>query len=138
MARPKKSRLICSVPKTDSFNAGRRKNDCVEIDIDEFESIRLIDYVGLTQGECAKQMRVARSTITAIYDSARYKISSSLVNNKSIKINTEDVDFELCPNSNYCCGHCGKNRCGRCKHGSCERCIGIFHPPGEECYVVQL
>lgn len=138
MARPKKNRLICQAPNVDGFNISRKKNELVELTIDEYETIRLIDNVKLTQSECAKQMRVARSTIAAVYDSARYKLSDSLINNRGIKIVTEGIDFELCENSKHCCGNCGKNRCGRCKHGSCDRCIGIFHPPGEECYVVQF
>lgn len=135
MARPRKNRRICSVPNQKQFKSFDKGENTVDITIDEFEAVRLIDYVGLTQQECAKQMQVARSTITAIYDSARYKISDSLINNKSL--NVEGGDFELCPNSKHCCGQCGKNRCGRCKHGTCDRCIGIFHEPGRECFVVQ-
>lgn len=135
MARPKKSRRICSVPNVRKYNVSKDISSMIEITVDEYEAIRLIDYVGLTQQECAKQMEVARSTITAIYDSARYKISDSIINQKGLKV--ADGDYELCPNSHYCCGHCGKNRCGRCQHGTCERCTGIFHEPGEECFVVQ-
>ncbi len=135
MARPKKSRRLCSIPDVKSYNIGKDISSSVKMTFDEFEVIRLIDYVGLTQNDCAKQMEVARSTITAVYDRARYKLSDSIVNKKAISI--EGGDFELCPNSDHCCGHCGKNRCGNCKHGTCDRCIGIFHEPGEECFVVQ-
>ncbi len=134
MARPKKSRRVCAVPDIKKFN-GNCEKDEISITVDEYEAVRLIDYVGLTQQECAKQMQVARSTITAIYDNARYKISDSIVNSKPLKI--EGGDYELCPNSKHCCGQCGKNRCLRCKHGTCERCIGIFHEPGKECFVIQ-
>lgn len=135
MARPKKSRRLCSIPDVKSYNIGKDISSSVKMTFDEFEVIRLIDYVGLTQNDCAKQMEVARSTITAVYDRARYKLSDSIVNKKAISI--EGGDFELCPNSDHCCGHCGKNRCGNCNHGTCDRCIGIFHEPGEECFVVQ-
>lgn len=134
MARPKKSRRVCSVPEIKNFNKECKK-DAVSITVDEYEAVRLIDYVGLTQQECAKQMQVARSTITAIYDNARYKISDSIVNSKPLKI--DGGDYELCPNSKHCCGQCGKNRCSRCRHGTCERCIGIFREPGKECFVIQ-
>ena len=135
MARPRKNRRICSVPDTLNYNTNGDNNEIIDITVDEFETVRLIDYVGLTQQECAKQMQVARSTITAIYDSARYKISDSIINSKPLKV--AGGDFELCPNAKHCCGKCGKNRCGRCKHGTCDRCIGIFHEPGKECFVVQ-
>ncbi len=135
MARPRKHKRICSLPDTKNYNINVKSKDIIDITVEEYEAVRLIDYVGLTQQECAKQMQVARSTITAIYDAARYKISDSIINNKQLKV--DGGDFELCPNSKYCCGKCGKNRCGRCKHGSCDRCIGIFHEPGRECFVVQ-
>lgn len=133
MARPRKHRRICHIPSVNEYNNGKSKNGAISITVDEYEAIRLIDYIGLTQQECAKQMQVARSTITAIYDSARYKISSSIVADKSL--NVSGGDFEICENANHCCGQCGKNKCGRCRHGSCERCIGIFHESGQECYI---
>ncbi len=135
MSRPRKHRRVCSVPDEKNYNVNANKDKTIDITVDEYEVVRLIDYVGLTQQECARQMQVARSTITAIYDTVRYKISDSIVNSKAIKV--EGGDYEVCPNSKHCCGQCGKNRCGRCKHGSCDRCIGIFHEPGMECFVVQ-
>lgn len=134
MARPRKDRHICSVPTKMNFNKGNKK-DAVSITVDEYETVRLIDYVGLTQQECAKQMQVARSTITSIYDNARYKISDSIINDKPL--NVDGGDFKLCENAKHCCGQCGRNKCGRCKHGTCDRCIGIFREPGQECFVVQ-
>lgn len=135
MARPRKHKRICSVPNKKMFNLNEVKKSLVKMTVEEYESVRLIDFVGLTQQECAKQMQVSRSTITAIYDSARYKIADSIVSGKAVEV--DGGDFELCPNSKHCCGQCGKNRCGRCKHGTCDRCIGIFHEPGRECFVVQ-
>lgn len=135
MARPKKSRTICGVPKISSFNNGCNTKGTVELTVDEYEVVRQIDYLGLTQNECARQMQVARATIAAIYDTAKYKISDSMVNNKAVKI--EGGDYEVCTGSKYCCGHCGQNRCGRCNHGKCDRCTGIFHERGRECYVLQ-
>lgn len=135
MARPKKTRTICSMPKTDEFNMCGNSKDTVKLTVDEYEAVRLIDYMGLTQNECARQMEVARTTITAIYDSAKYKISDSIINHKAVKI--EGGDYELCSGAKYCCGHCGQNKCGRCNHGKCDRCTGIFHERGRECFVLQ-
>lgn len=135
MARPKKHKRICKIPETQIFNKSGKANGKSEITFDESEVIRLIDYIGLTQQECAKQMQVARSTITAVYESARYKISDSILNNKELRI--QGGDYELCQNSGYCCGQCGKSKCRHCKHGSCANCIGIYHEPGRECYVIQ-
>ena len=46
--------------------------------MDEYEAVRLIDLLGLTQEECAAQMNVARTTVQAIYDSAREKLARML------------------------------------------------------------
>ena len=136
MARPKKHRRVCRLPDKNVIgNKDKKSGQPVTMTVDEFEIIRLIDYEGYTQQECAKQMQVARSTVTAVYDRARYNISDSLINDKMVKI--DGGDFELCENSKTCCGQCGKNKCGRCRHGRCEHCIGIFHPAGKECYVGQ-
>lgn len=132
MARPRKHKLICEIPQDRIFNGGKKSKDKIEIAVDEYEVIRLIDYKGLTQQECAKQMQVARSTVTSVYENARYKLSSSIINDKALEIT--GGDFELCKSHNFCCGQCGKSKCRHCKHGTCDNCIGIFHEPGRECY----
>ena len=131
MARPKKSRTVCFEPNITEFVKIKNNKEFVELTVDEYETLRLIDYMGLTQLECALQMQVARSTIASIYENARYKISDSLVNGKSIKIG--GGDYNLCANRKHCCGKCGTYSCGRCNHGACERCTGVFHPKGQEC-----
>ena len=94
MARPKKARKVCFEPNIAELIKPKNGRGCVELTVDEYETLRLIDYMGLTQYECALQMEVARSTIAAIYENARYKISDSLVNGKSIKIS--GGDYILC------------------------------------------
>ncbi len=51
----------------------------VVMSLDEFETIRLLDREGLTQEQCAERMGVARTTVTAIYESARRKTAEALV-----------------------------------------------------------
>ncbi|MGN0521923.1 MAG: DUF134 domain-containing protein [Eubacterium sp.] len=133
MPRPKKCRRVCSLPKTDAFKAPSRHSSSVNITIDEYETIRLIDNLGLTQKECAKQMDVARSTITSIYEEARKKIADAVVNGKGLTIGGGDI--ELCRNCKSCCGSCGKNKCGRCNHGACEKCTGNCIESQKRCNV---
>lgn len=134
MARPRKHRKLCSLPDVKQFNDCNSQGDAIIMTDDEYETLRLIDYLGLTQQECARQMQVARTSITATYDRARYKLADSVINQKKVVVT--GGEFVLCKNSASCCGQCGKSRCSRCKHGSCDMCIGIYHKPGRECYTL--
>ncbi|MCF7878258.1 MAG: DUF134 domain-containing protein [Candidatus Omnitrophica bacterium] len=87
--RPKKTRWVkcepgerCFRPQCKSLN----KLEGVYMTIDEFEAIRLSHLEGLTQVQVAKKMKVHRSTISRILESANYKIADALVNIKAIKI----------------------------------------------------
>ena len=49
-----------------------RNNDVeITLSLEEYETIRLIDYSGLNQEQCASQMHVARTTVQRIYTEAR-------------------------------------------------------------------
>lgn len=74
--------------------------------VDEYETIRLIDGQALTQEECAEQMNVSRTTVQAIYDSARKKLADVLVNGKALAI--RGGSFEVCDDASTCChAQCG-------------------------------
>ena len=96
MARPRKWRRICRLPACSRFGPlnNPAEDGPVIMSIDEYESIRLIDLVGMTQEECAAQMNISRTTVQGIYNDARKKLSDSLVNGKVLFI--EGGDFELC------------------------------------------
>lgn len=109
MARPQKCRCICSKPQNTCFvpqrGAVRQK---VTIGYDEYETIRLLDHVQLTQEQCAKKMRVSRTTVTRMYDSARRKIADALVCGKQIEIAGGDVIVcaaprPECADEPHCC-----------------------------------
>lgn len=91
--------------------------------LDEYETIRLIDLLGCTQEECAEQMGVARTTVQAVYNNARYKLAMSLVKGKRLLI--DGGDYMLCTEADNCCKKncssrtgcqcmCGKTQ-GNCK-----------------------
>ena len=60
--------------------------ESVRMTVDEYEAVRLLDAEGLTQEACADRMNVARTTVTAIYDSARKKIADAIVHGKRLLI----------------------------------------------------
>jgi len=104
MARPIKPRTICSKPKINIFGPRNLSEEIyVDMSLEEFEAIRLIDYNNLTQEECASFMGVARTTVQKIYNDARGKIADALVNGRTLKI--EGGNYHLCnnmPHRKYC------------------------------------
>ena len=88
MPRPCKKRRICGMPVHNRFGpkgiANITDDKIVNMTLDEFECVRLIDHEGMTQEECAAQMDVARSTVQAIYGSARAKLAECVVEGKDI------------------------------------------------------
>ena len=115
MARPIKWRRVCCLPESSRFgplNAPADAENHVNMTVDEYETIRLIDLEGFTQEECAKQMNVARSTVQGIYIEARRKLAESLVNGKVLSI--EGGEYRLCDDLGNGCGRgCHRRRRGR-------------------------
>ena len=88
MARPCRQRRIMRFPDHWLFSAedSEKKDDDNIMTLDEYEAVRLIDYEGLTQEQCAEYMNVGRTTVTAIYDSARRKLASLIVDGNRLRI----------------------------------------------------
>jgi predicted DNA-binding protein (UPF0251 family) len=87
--RPKKTRWVKCEPGERCFRPQRKPLNEIEgvyMTIDEFEAIRLSHLEGLDQEKVAKKMKVHRSTISRILDSAHKKVADALVNVKAIKI----------------------------------------------------
>ena len=87
MPRPKRNRRISGYPDYWNFSPeGPTHPETLLLTLDEYETIRVIDFLRMTQEECAAQMGVSRSTVTSIYDSARSKLADAIVNGKRIRI----------------------------------------------------
>ena len=67
------------------FPAGST-TECVQMTLDEYEAIRLMDLENLQQEQAAAQMGVARTTVQLIYNNARRKLADCLVNGKRLVI----------------------------------------------------
>ncbi|HRX00478.1 MAG TPA: DUF134 domain-containing protein [Cyclobacteriaceae bacterium] len=118
MPRPRKWRKVCCLPDSNRFGPLDSPADAVNtvnMTVDEYETIRLIDLDRFTQEECANQMNISRTTVQGIYDEARKKLAESLVNGKVLWI--EGGEYQLCDGSgsgNGCGrGGCRRHRCGR-------------------------
>ena len=111
MARPTRCRRICTEPAYDRFiPCGIAGGEGVLLTLDEYEVIRLIDFEGRTHEEAAHQMQISRTTVTEIYQSARYKLADCLVNGRPLEIT--GGNYRLC-DGGFCEG--GAGRCGGCR-----------------------
>ncbi len=113
MSRPMKWRKVCCLPESNRFGplgSPADAKNCVNMTVDEYETIRLIDLEGFTQEECANKMKVARTTVQGIYVEARKKLAESLVNGKVLLI--DGGEYRLCDGLGNGCGR-GCRRHGR-------------------------
>ncbi len=113
MARPARSRKICSIPRYRTFEASENTEDvdvekagAVTLTFDEYEAIRLIDYLGRTHEQCALHMGISRTTVTEIYERARYKLSDMIVNGKGLIIDGGSISVCGTGIQGACSGAC--------------------------------
>ena len=115
MPRPHKRRNVCCLPPVKEFvpaNTQRISCETVVMTVDEYETIRLIDYENFSQEECSGYMNIARTTVQLVYGNARKKIAHALVAGLVLRI--EGGEYHLCEGEeSYCgCGGCRRHRCG--------------------------
>jgi predicted DNA-binding protein (UPF0251 family)/predicted Fe-Mo cluster-binding NifX family protein len=95
MPRPFRCRRIERLPVYRSFSPDDiTEAESVQMTVDEFEALRLLDDEGLTQEACAVRMNIARTTVTAIYNSARKKVAEALVRGKRLLITGGCCEYE--------------------------------------------
>lgn len=86
--RPKKYRVVRNDPKISQFSPRGKpgRPDEVGLTMDEFEALRLADYMGLGQIEAAKSMRISQQTFSRTLKKARKALAGGLVGGKIIRI----------------------------------------------------
>lgn len=107
MPRPRRFRRILKDPQIRCFKPDNENMDDlnpVEINIDEFEAVRLRDYLDIQQKKSAELMGISQPTFHRILVSARKKISEALIEGKRIIIIGEDY---LINKKRYKCKSCG-------------------------------
>lgn len=96
MPRPRKCRKVCHFPQNLSLvpTGDVVEREAVILTVDEYETIRLIDHMGLSQEQCGHCMKVARTTVQQVYATARKKLAQVLVEGRPMRI--EGGEYELC------------------------------------------
>ena len=86
--RPKKYRIVKVDPKIAQFSPRGKpgRPDELDLTMDEFEALRLSDYMGLPQKDAAKSMRVSQQTFSRILKKAHKDVAFGLINGNTIKI----------------------------------------------------
>ena len=92
----------------DVLQMSKLEDGKVELTLEEYETLRLLDGERLNQVECALRMEVSRPTVQILYARARRKIARFLAEGGELRIS--GGDYRVCEN---CGPHCN---CG-CKCG---------------------
>ncbi len=122
MARPVRNRKICSPPVMKGFKpfglplCELKK---VVLQIDEYESIKLVNYLNLPQDQAAERMNVSRPTFTRIYNSALRKLAQALVEGHAVEFAGGPVEFDR---DWYQCRKCHRLIEGLENHVKCADC----------------
>lgn len=118
MPRPRKHRKVCCLPANDGFTpmVPGKNTDAIILNVDEYETLRLIDREGFSQEECGEYMNVARATVQLIYTAARKKIADALVEGRPIQI--KGGDYKLCDGTGK---HCACAGCKRHRHACTQQ-----------------
>jgi len=122
MPRPKQHRTISSPPIMQGykpFGIPRNALESITLLYDEYEAIRLLDYLGMNQEQAAEQMKVSRPTLTRIYEKARKSIAEAFVKGKMIIIVGGEVSFDK---QWFRCRRCFKLVDGLENHIKCPNC----------------
>ena len=89
MPRPRKCRKVCKLPPATKFNVhGCEEADYVVLTVDEYECIRLVDYQGFSQEQCAEYMQVST-------DLANGMTLVIFANREDIRQIRYDIEFKI-------------------------------------------
>lgn len=105
MPRKKKTRKIVAPPQFEGFRpfgVNKKTKSPVELLFEEYEAIKLTDYDLMNHQEAAELMGISRATFARIYETARRKVATALVDTREIKAIHGDIYTEniwlLCSN----------------------------------------
>jgi len=106
MPRLKALRTLQELPIVKGFRPlWMRANyrSAVTVHLEEYEALRLVDYEGLIHEKAAELMKVSRPTFTRIYEEARKKLATALVEGRSFLIEGGEIELS---GVHYLCEDC--------------------------------
>jgi len=108
MPRPKSNRIVNEPPLFNEFKPvgiPGRSLEQIKLSLDEYESIRLADHIGLSHEEAADEMGISRSTFSRLVEKSRKKMAEFIFGGKVLVIEGGNVHFRK--NILRCndCGH---------------------------------
>jgi predicted DNA-binding protein (UPF0251 family) len=132
MSRPVRCRRVCWRPDSNYFKPRGipvRRLEEVNLELDEFEAIRLADLEGMYQEDAARKMNISRQTFGNIITAAHRKVADALVNAKALEIEGGVVRMmerqflcSECKNGwSVPCGSARPDECPKCKSSNIHR-----------------
>ncbi len=106
MPRGKALRTLGELPVVKGFRPlWMRPNyrQAITLHLEEYEALRLIDYEGMIHEQVAASMNVSRPTVTRIYEQARKKVATALVEGRSFLIEGGEIELQ---GTHYLCEEC--------------------------------
>ncbi len=97
MARREKERQVFQPPLYSRFKPvgveSQYLNNTI-LSLDEFEALRLADYVGLSQIDAAENMNISRPTFTRLIEKARKKLIEFIIQGNALQIDGGNIHFK--------------------------------------------
>lgn len=131
MPRTEKPRKVCFLPQYTEFTAknGNKKIN-ITLTVEEYEALRLIDYLGFTQEMCASKMQISRGVVQHLYADARRKLAQFLVD--GLPLHIAGGNYELCNGLIHCkMDTLQENNFGQASFGEDFRMILPMYPSGD-------
>ena len=108
MGRPKTNRTVKAPPLYAEFKPigiPGRSLQVQDLSLDEFEALRLADYLGMSQEEAAAEMGVSRPTFARLIEVARKKSVTFLIHGRRLVIGGGPIHFQ---DNALQCHDCGR------------------------------
>lgn len=122
MPRPRRRRRICFSPDITYFSPPSASDEVI-LTLDEFEALRISDFLDLDQATGASRMNISQPTFNRLLSSARKKIAEALVQGKAIRI--QGGNYKLVQSRRFVCLSCGyewDEPYGTGRPGACPKC----------------